>query len=251
MESIMGDMRDQQAVVLAGGAGTRLRPVISAVPKPMADIAGKPFLAYLLHYIRQTGIRRVVLSVGYLHEQIEQVFGNRYAGMDLIYAVEQTPLGTGGALAFAMGHVTSPHVLVCNGDTFFQADIARLYMAHCTEKQILTMALKPMEQISRYGTVTLDGTHIVRFNARQDVPKGLINGGVYWIDRPAFAAAVRLLNVHPPFSLEQDVLARLPEKTMTGIPDNGYFIDIGIPEDYATAIGQLPQLAVFKSFIKS
>jgi D-glycero-alpha-D-manno-heptose 1-phosphate guanylyltransferase len=231
------------ALVLAGGFGTRLRSIIQDIPKPMALIGGKPFLAYLLTYLSVNGVTRVVLCTGYKHDVVETYFGATYAGMNIIYSVETTPLGTGGAVMRAMQHVHDNACLVLNGDTFFKVDIAGLISAFTQSNADVTLALKPMTHFSRYGTVTRGKDRILSFEEKRYCQSGEINGGVYYIKKSM------LVNAGYPetFSLEKDFLEPGAHTlTMTGFVENGYFIDIGIPEDYERAQQELPVL--FQSF---
>jgi D-glycero-alpha-D-manno-heptose 1-phosphate guanylyltransferase len=169
------------ALVLAGGFGTRLRSIIQDIPKPMALIGGKPFLAYLLTYLSVNGVTRVIICTGYKHEVVEMYFGTAYAGMDIVYSVETTPLGTGGAVVRALSHVKSDACLVLNGDTFFNVDIAGLISAFTQSNADVALALKPMTNFSRYGTVTRSKDRILSFEEKRYCQSGEINGGVYYI----------------------------------------------------------------------
>ena len=124
----MVKVSDLEAIVLAGGLGTRLKSVVSNVPKPMAPIGDKPFLEYILKYLKKNGITRAILSVGYKSEIIEEYFGNNFEGIDLVYSVEKEPLGTGGAIKKAMSKVKSNQVYIINGDTFFDINLKSLIL---------------------------------------------------------------------------------------------------------------------------
>ena len=245
MESIAPmPLRDVEAIVLAGGKGTRLQPVVADLPKPMADIDGKPFLCYLLRRLSEAGIRRCVLATGYRHASIESYFGNRFDDMELVYAVEKRPLGTGGGIANALREIRSRHALVCNGDTFFAADLAKLHQIHQQAGTAVTMILRPMEDGRRYGTVACHGIYVSRFieKSPQNTGACLINGGIYLIDKDRLTTLLEAMDLPEAFSFEQDVLPVLPSRTIAGYPDDGFFIDIGIPEDYAAARRLLPTL---------
>ncbi|MCR5714349.1 MAG: nucleotidyltransferase family protein [Bacteroidales bacterium] len=243
MESIaQAPLRDIEAIVLAGGKGTRLQPVVADLPKPMADIGGKPFLCYLLHRLAEAGIRRCILATGYRHADIENFFGRKFDDMELDYAVESRPLGTGGGIANALRKVHSQHVLVCNGDTFYAADLARLQQMHQQTGAAVTMILRPMADGRRYGTVACRGLYVSRFIEKSPRTTGacLINGGIYLIDKGRLTELMEALDLPESFSFEQDVLPVLPPRAIAGYPDDGFFIDIGIPEDYAAACRLLP-----------
>ena len=232
-----------EAIVLAGGLGTRLSSVVSDVPKPMAPIDSVPFLTYPLTFLGRLGFKRVVLAVGYKHEVIQDHFGRQFMGMDLHYSVEAEPLGTGGGIRMALDSCQQDNLLMINGDTFFQFDYLSMLEFHLSKAARLTCGLKPMQDFDRYGTVDLGPEgQVIQFNEKQPRVEGLINGGVYWMKRD-------LLNEWESgskFSFEQQVLEPMPRKGgIFGFVSEGYFIDIGIPEDYRRAQMELPEL--FKS----
>lgn len=223
----------KQAIILAGGMGTRLRSVVADVPKPMATVAGKPFLAYLLHFAYTHGINKLVLSVGYKHELIQAYCGSAYKDMEIVYSVEDEPLGTGGAILKALSLCDAQEVYILNGDTFFDISMHDLAEQHATKRADLTIALKYLTDFDRYGTVDFDlQEKITAFREKQAMKQGYINGGIYLLHRDF------LLDMELPskFSFEQTVLERLHSNAhfyaYTGSADR-YFIDIGIPEDYA------------------
>lgn len=225
-----------EVIILAGGLGTRLRSVVSEVPKCMAPVGGKPFLWYLLKYLTRFDVDKVILSVGYLREVIfkwiDEVKGEFPFEFD--YAVEDEPLGTGGGIKLALDKAKDENVFVLNGDTFFDVDLMQLYDAHIIGKKAITLALKPMLRFERYGTVNMEpitGT-ILSFNEKQYCEAGLINGGVYVIskDEPIFEG------LGQKFSFETAVLEpQCSRHQLLGVVQDGYFIDIGIPEDYGKA----------------
>lgn len=224
----------REAIILAGGFGTRLREVVADVPKPIAPIAGQPFLNYILKYLKHFGFEKVVLSVGYQGEKIHELYGDEFEGIQLEYAFEDEPLGTGGAIKFSMEKTSAEEVLVLNGDTFFEVDLDELYELHESLLGDVTMVLREVEKPDRYGTVVLgEYSRVNQFNEKQEgLDSGLINGGVYLIDRGAF----ELVPLEQKFSIEQDFYAKyLKEIKLHGYISTGYFIDIGIPEDYYTA----------------
>jgi D,D-heptose 1,7-bisphosphate phosphatase len=233
-----------QAIILAGGFGTRLQSVVKDVPKPLADISGKPFLAYLLQNLQNQGIKKIVLSVGYLQEKIIQYFGDSYLGMDVSYAKEDKPLGTGGAIANSLQFIDkSKPCLVMNGDTFLQVDYQKLLRSH---KNNLTMVLRQMDDCSRYGKVVFDqNLFITAFEEKSAIKTaGFINGGVYVLDPKLFENFLLPKN----FSFENDFLAKnLDEIKPQAFTVNDYFIDIGIPDDYKKAQNELPQLIKSKA----
>ncbi len=171
-----------EAVILAGGLGTRLRSVVSDVPKPMAPIGRRPFLEYLLDFWINEGVRRFVLAVGYKHESVVEHFGFSYHGIPIDYSIEKEPLGTGGGLFLAFEKILSDHsFFIINGDTFFPVNASYALMFHQKKKSKFTMALKEMVTNERYGTIRLtDDDRINRFcSPGEGDPPYLINGGVY------------------------------------------------------------------------
>jgi len=223
-----------EAIILAGGYGTRLKALGLDVPKPMVEVGGRPFLEYLLLYLRHQGVERVVLSTGYRKEVIRAHFGDLFRGMWIDYAEEDAPLGTGGGIRHAMTFCREEQVWVLNGDTFFEVDFPAMYAFHDREKALLTLAGKRMSRPGRYGLVEHDGQgRILAFREKDlEAGEGVINGGVYLIRRQRFLD----LTPEGPFSMEKDFLERFvkEEKFMLWISD-GYFIDIGIPDDLEKA----------------
>ncbi|MBC6996286.1 nucleotidyltransferase family protein [Neolewinella lacunae] len=223
----------REAIILAGGFGTRLRAVVEDRPKALAPINGRPFLEYLLDYLIRSGLERFVFSVGYRARQIEEHFGASYRGYPIRYALETEPLGTGGGILNALPLTSEETVLVTNGDSLFLADLAAQWKVHTESAAVATLALRPMRDFSRYGRVELaaDG-RVLAFREKEAVAEGLINGGVYLLRRDAFALA----ELNGAFSLEKDffgaLVATLP---FYARPDAAYFLDIGIPEDFARA----------------
>jgi D-glycero-alpha-D-manno-heptose 1-phosphate guanylyltransferase len=224
-------MQIREAIVLAGGLGTRLREAVPDLPKCMAPVNGKPFLHYLLSYFQDQGIERFLLSVGYKHESVTDYFANVSHDFDLTYVLENEPLGTGGAIQLAMPKVIDNDVLVLNGDTFFKIDLDSFSTFHTTTDAESSLALKPMEQFDRYGVVQTGSDHrISSFREKQPYEKGSINGGVYAVDKSRF------LDRHLPekFSMEKDYFeAIVHEGCLYGQEQDRYFIDIGIPSDYS------------------
>lgn len=220
-----------EAIVLAGGFGTRLRYVVKDFPKPMAPVVGRPFLEYILDALANQGVVRVVLAVHYKKECIMEHFKNAYRGMEVCYSVEEKPLYTGGAVKKALTMCGDSRIWVLNGDTYFQVSLAG--MAACAEtlNASAVIAVKEMTDFSRYGKVDVDGDgRIFAFHEKAPCMQGLINGGVYCLDR-------QILESYPEvFSLENDCFpALLRDRQIAAFRSGGYFIDIGVPEDYAAA----------------
>jgi D-glycero-alpha-D-manno-heptose 1-phosphate guanylyltransferase len=223
----------KEAVILAGGLGTRLKSVIKDIPKPMAEVCGKPFLCYILDFTIKHGIERVILSVGYKWEVIKNFFGGQYKNLKLEYAVENTLLGTGGGLKNALKYVNEEEVFVLNGDTFFDIDLNLFYNLHKSKNSKLSIALKKTENTERYGIVEIDeNNRIVSFLEKGKRVSGFINGGIYLLNKNFF----NVLSPEGNFSLEKDFLEKFyKDYEFYGFPFDGFFIDIGVPEDYERA----------------
>ena len=227
-----------EVIILAGGLGTRLRSEVKDVPKCMAPVAGKPFLWYLLTDLKKyKEVTRVILSVGYLREVIFEWIPTVQDDFPFSfdYAIEEEPLGTGGGIRLAMEKVTEEEAIILNGDTYFAVDLNELVAAHKNQPEVkLTIALKPMKDFERYGTVTTaeDG-RVLKFNEKQPCKEGEINGGVYVLSKDD-----SIFDGQPKkFSFETAVMQEKCGETgcLFGVVQNGYFIDIGIPEDYKRA----------------
>lgn len=215
-----------EAIVLAGGFGTRLKEVVSDVPKPMAPVNGKPFLEYLLKDLNKKGIKHVILAVGYKKEIIKEYFKNKYEDIEITYSEELVPLGTGGAIKKALKLVKEEDVFIVNGDTFFDVDLKKMKEFHTENKSILTVAVKEMENFDRYGSLVIKENRIIEFEEKKKKDKGKINGGIYLIKKDLLSRMEK-----ENFSFEKEVLEdKKIEKH--SYESEGYFIDIGIPEDY-------------------
>lgn len=224
----------KEAIILAGGFGTRLQSLVSDVPKPMAPINDKPFLNYILDYLLFYKIEHVVLSTGYLSEKICDYYQNEYKGIKISYTKEDTPLGTGGGIRLAMEKCIKKNVLVLNGDSFLDVDLNKYYNQHTSFHSDCSLALRKVDNAARYGTIKLGNGYIKKFKEKDGVEEaGLINGGVYIIDRDLY---LNKTVAHESFSIEKDFFEkRIDELNLLGFEYDGYFIDIGIPEDYKKA----------------
>ena len=222
-----------EAIVLAGGLGTRLKSVVTDVPKPMAPIGSIPFLEYILKYLKKNGITRVVLSVGYKWEIIQEYFGNNFEGIELIYSVEDEPLGTGGAIKKAMSFVSDEQVFIINGDTFFDVDLSNLNLENDSK---IMLSLKKMEKFDRYGCVESDESGLVTVFTEKEFKKvGNINGGIYLTSKDIFDD----YTLEAVFSFEEFMQNHFKELKVTSKVFECYFIDIGIPEDYKKAQSEI------------
>jgi D-glycero-alpha-D-manno-heptose 1-phosphate guanylyltransferase len=227
-----------EALVLAGGFGTRLQAVLPEVPKPMAPIGGKPFLEFLLGYLTRFPITHFILCTGYKHDIIEKHFGTAFKDVPITYSVEKEPLGTGGAIVQAIPLVHEQNCVILNGDTFFEIDIERFFRNHVLSNSDFSIALKTMKFFDRYGTVKRVGDRIVAFEEKCFHAAGEINGGVYVVKKSVFSKH----SLTKSFSLEKDFLEKnVVNNTITGFVYDGFFIDIGLPEDYARAQTELAE----------
>jgi len=222
-----------QAIILAGGLGTRLRSAVPDMPKCMAPVAGKPFLYHVINYLQQQGVDNFIFSLGYMHEIIDEWLLKNYPLLNYQLSVEEEPLGTGGAIQLALQKATSRNVLILNGDTMFRVDTLKLMSYHTLNNSVCTLALKPMHDFDRYGVVEInkDG-YVQSFKEKQFYRSGFINGGVYVLNVAAFLS----LELPVKFSFEKDFLEKyFATQKMMGLVQDEYFIDIGIPEDLQKA----------------
>jgi len=228
-----------EVIILAGGFGTRLQSIVKNVPKPMADINGRPFLSFLLDYLINQKVKKVLLSVCYKHEAIENYFGFRYKNIEIGYVFETIPLGTGGAIREALKYVSDDNVIVLNGDTFFCINLSEMYDFHRGKRSNLTIAVKATENCSRYGAVIIQNDKIVQFEEKASNSFGYINGGIYIINSKVISSIIDEFGNQ--FSFERDFIQKIAKKiNVFSYISNDYFIDIGIPEDYAIAKKELP-----------
>ena len=229
-----------EAIVLAGGFGTRLRQVVPDLPKPMAPVAGRPFLEILLASLARKGFSRVVLSLGYLAEKVVAHFGERFAGMELVYAIEDSPLGTGGAVRQALERCSADHVFVLNGDTYLDVEASEVE-AHWQAHRAPVIVACELTDTARYGRLeTLDG-RVTGFREKGQAGPGLINAGCYVLPKNILDG----FPVGKAFSLETDFLVgAVARQRFDVFVTKGQFIDIGIPEDFARAQTELAGVRV-------
>ncbi|MEO6611856.1 MAG: HAD-IIIA family hydrolase [Chitinophagaceae bacterium] len=232
----------KEAIILAGGLGTRLRDTVPDLPKCMAPVAGRPFLFYVINYLRSQGIEKFIFSLGYKHELIEEYLADFFPTLQYQAVVETEPLGTGGAIQLALAKATEKNLLIANGDTLFKADLHKAAFFHDQNNAECTLLLKPMQDFDRYGVVELEtGGLLKSFKEKQFYASGNINGGLYIIDAGKF----RNEAFPAKFSFEKDYLERLyKERRIYGLVQDAYFIDIGIPGDYNRAQTELSKPAL-------
>jgi D-glycero-alpha-D-manno-heptose 1-phosphate guanylyltransferase len=228
-----------EAIILAGGLGTRLKDAVPDLPKCMAPVNGRPFLFYVINYLRSQGIEKFIFSLGYKHEIIEEYLNDQFSTLNFQCSIEKEPLGTGGAILAACYKTSEENVLVVNGDTLFKVSVPEAASFHLKKKSHCTLVLKPMKNFDRYGVVELhEDNSIEKFQEKQFYKTGLINGGVYILNVPAFMDE----ELPSRFSFEKDWLEKYhaTRKIFATIQDE-YFIDIGIPEDYKRVQEELKQ----------
>jgi NDP-sugar pyrophosphorylase family protein len=217
------------AIVLAGGLGTRLRALVADRPKVLAQAAGQPFLKYILNLLARQGIRQVVLCVGYLAEKVREFAGDGQAwGLQIRYSLEETPLGTGGAIRKASAYMENPYFSL-NGDTLFLVDLNALWLAHCSTQVLATVALLSVQNGSARGCVSLaENGKITSFDEKPPAAgRALVNGGVYVLE----PGALDSLPTGQPASIEREIFPRLAAKgQLAGHIQPAYFVDIGTPE---------------------
>lgn len=221
-----------EAIVLAGGFGTRLSHIFSDVPKPMALVNDEPFLKYIFRYLRRNKIDRVVLATGYKSEVIKECFKTNYHGIEIIYSNEDEPLGTGGAIKKALSYCFDDNVFIINGDTYFDVNLHEMYKFHNKKNADLTIATKQMNDFERYGNVVFaEDKRILDFQEKSYRKSGYINGGIYLLSK-------MILNIidNDKFSFEKDFMELMVKKDdFYSFNSEGFFIDIGVPEDYYKA----------------
>jgi D-glycero-alpha-D-manno-heptose 1-phosphate guanylyltransferase len=228
-----------EAIVLAGGLGIRLRSVVPDLPKSLAPIAGRPFLAHLLDYAKKEGINKFIFALGYKTELIEEFVKGYLPEDSYSFSVEQEPLGTGGAIYKACNQITGTNAIVLNADTFFAVSFSQIDRLHEQQNADCTLALKPMKDFERYGLVSMnEQKKVTGFSEKKYQASGLINGGVYALNAASF-----IKKPFPPvFSFEKDYLEKnFLKGNILGFVSDAYFIDIGIPEDYQRAQTEIPK----------
>ncbi len=223
-----------EAIILAGGLGTRLRTVVNDLPKCMAPVAGKPFLHYVIKYCLKQGVDKFIFSLGYKAESIIDYVNDEYPHLNKQFSIEDEPLGTGGAIKLACSLATEKNVFILNGDTLFNADTNLLAILHRNAESDCTLCLKPMQNFSRYGVVEINVDNVIEnFKEKKQYENGLINGGLYTLNVESFLQK----DLPQKFSFEKDYLEVFCGEfgKIFGIIQDEYFIDIGIPEDFERA----------------
>ncbi len=230
-------MKITEAIILAGGLGTRLKSTVPDLPKCMAPVNGRPFLFYIINYLRSQGIEKFIFSLGYKHEIVEEYLEKNFSTLQYQHSIEKEPLGTGGGILAACYKATEENILVINGDTLFKINLAMASSAYFKNKADCCLLLKPMVKFDRYGAVELnEDDSISNFFEKKYYREGLINGGVYILNIKKFLEE----DLPSKFSFEKEYLEKYysQRRFFANVQDE-YFIDIGIPEDYLRAQKEL------------
>ena len=222
-------MKISEAIILAGGKGSRLHHLTKNTPKPMLLVAGRPFLEILLNYLIQQNINKVILSVGHFHEKIVNYFGTKYKSICIEYCIEDRPLGTGGAILHSIEKANNNDVFVINGDTLFNISLKSLSYLHFNSRSKLTIALKKKSKTERFGKITLGDANLIdQVSEKKNKGSGLINGGVYLINKALFDSK----DFGEAFSFEIEILEKISSNdNFRGIVFDDLFFDIGTPKD--------------------
>lgn len=232
----------KEVIILAGGIGSRLQPAVNDRPKCLALVNEVPFLSYLIEYLLSQKAEHFIFSLGYKHGMVKDFLEKNYPGLSCQLSIEETPLGTGGAIKLACSKVKGADVLICNGDTLFKANLEIVSNVHIDHDSLCTLSLKPMENFDRYGTVEIsENSRITAFHEKQFCKSGLINGGVYALNKKRFLDQ----KLPEKFSFETDFLEK-QTSNLFGIIQQRFFIDIGIPEDYQRAQAEEKLLQILK-----
>ena len=227
-----------EAIILAGGFGTRLREAVPDLPKPMAPVAGKPFLAWQLDYLIQCGVTRFILSVGYKAQTIREYFGNEYCSKTIVYVEESEPLGTGGAIQLSLKQAKQERVFVLNGDSLCHTNFTQLRALNNDNLDSVGIVVKHVDNAGRYGAITFDAeTKLVKsFGEKSSSAPGFINAGIYDVPARLFDG----VDDQVPFAFETAVIQKLVSTRLYACESENFFIDIGIPEDFNRAQIDIP-----------
>ena len=221
-----------EAIILAGGFGKRLQKIVGAIPKPMAPVNNRPFLDYLLDYLIINKVKSVIFSVYYKYNLIKKHYGNSYKGITISYSIDNAELGTGGAINAALLMACDDHVLVINGDTYFDVNLKNLFKEHYKNDNDITFSLKPMKNFNRYGFVKTDlNGEVLSLEEKKYRVEGEIDGGIYLIKKTIFSEYEN----NKKFSFNDFIVTNLKNLKVGSLLCDKLFIDIGTPEDYEKA----------------
>lgn len=221
-----------EAIILAGGFGTRIKKIINNLPKAMAPISGRPFLEYILENLSEKGFKRVILSLGYKHEIISKHFGKQYKNIQIYYEIEESPLGTGGAIRAALKNCVEKNVYIFNGDTYLNLEIMEIEKIIKKENTPIIVVRK-VKNTERFGKIIIKEERIIEFLEKKTKGPGYINAGCYILPINIF----KDYPISGPFSIEKDYFCdAVKRKKFKAFITRCEFIDIGIPNDYYKAI---------------
>lgn len=225
-----------KAIVLCGGLGTRLGALTHDMPKPLLEVAGRPFLTYVLDQLVTAPIDEIILAVSYQWQKIQSMICEQWRGVKVSYSIEEEPLGTGGAIKQALTQFHLSEAIVVNGDTLLKCDTAALVQLARDRNADIGMALKMTSDTARFGKVKIDQSgHVTAFEEKGGCSQGLINAGAYFVKSSVFS-----LVDATQFSFENDILMQnLSNLNIYGMPTDAYFIDMGVPEDLSKAQNEL------------
>jgi D-glycero-alpha-D-manno-heptose 1-phosphate guanylyltransferase len=220
-----------EAIILVGGKGTRLKSILTDRPKPMAIVAGKPFVEWIVLLLQRQGIQRIVMCTGHLSEVVEAYFADRHNfGVEITFSKDPFPLGTGGAIRHSLKQTVSEHLLVLNGDSYRYFDCSKLLTLHRKKNARASMCLTQVEDCSRFGSVRIDENNMILEFVEKDQTsaRGLVNSGIYLFEREI----IERFPKDKKFSLEHELFPQLIGKGLYGFLFSGDFIDIGTPESF-------------------
>lgn len=240
----LGNQKPRLALILAGGIGTRLKPITEEIPKPMMPVHGKPILQHNLDLLKKYGINKVLVSIGYKGEKIKEYFGDgKRFGVEITYIEEKRPLGTAGCLRIAKPYLTESFVM-CNGDELKEIDLADMYLFHKDNNAVATIALTTVDDPSAFGVVDMKGNRIMRFvekPKKESAPSNLINSGLYILEPEVLSF---LPKNKEEVSIERDVFPKIAEaERLFGYPFSGQWFSTDTMERYERAIKQWKDLA--------
>jgi NDP-sugar pyrophosphorylase family protein len=228
------NVKNISAVILVGGKGTRLRSIVSDRPKILAEVCGRPFITFLFDKLISSGFTEVILCTGYMAKNVQDQLGNQYNSLKLNYSVEESPLGTGGALKNAEQNVLTDFVLVMNGDSYVDVDLSSFIKWYLLSDKQTAIVLAAVQDVSRFGKAIVDeNNQIIAFHEKgDDLAPGYINAGIYLIP----SIQIKKIPSNIVFSLEKEWFPSLvSEKNLIAYITDGAFIDIGTPETYLAA----------------
>jgi len=230
---IKDKLKEVDVVVLCGGMGSRLAPVVNDRPKPMAEINHQPFLDVLIDYFCGFGLRRFVLCAGYMSEVIQDYYGPKAGHLEFIISCEHTLLGTAGSVKNAQKFIQSDPFLVANGDSFCSVDLSEFYNFHSSRQALLSMAVVESEDTTDGGRVTLDSLQRIISFEEKEQKKGTsyINAGIYLFRKHILS----FIPANTKYSLEYDLFPRLTNQGSYAFVSREELIDIGTPQQYERA----------------